>query len=360
MHGYIIKKKIYLCIMQRIMIHIERLLLIHDCVIIPKVGGFVLQKLPAVYRCEDHSFSPAQKEIVFNPTLQHNDGLLIESYMKLYGVDFNQAQHMLDEDTEILKVALQKKNKISLGVIGSFCSNEEGKVIFTPAASAPFSISSYGLDTFRFPTLKSLKDAKGKSLVSEETAPKRKDIFYIPVNTTLFRTAVASTAAVALFLLISTPVKNVNQAAYTASFIPTDVIYMHPDISVSSPIEATIVESVNVVNEEATESSVQLVEPALKATESTPKTESPVVKETPGANTKYYHIVVASLPSMNQANKYVGQMDKSRFTQAGIVERDGKVRIYAAKFTDKDQAEQYLTDLRKTDHYKDAWMFISR
>ena len=53
-------------------------------------------------------------------------------------------------------------------------------------------------------------------------------------------------------------------------------------------------------------------------------------------------------------------MDKNRYAQAGIVERDGKIRIYAAKFTDKTQAEKYLSDMRQSNSYKDAWMFISR
>ena len=97
--------------MQRLMSHIERLLLMHDCVIIPKVGGFVLQNYPASYNPVDHSFSPSGKEIVFNPTLCHNDGLLIESYMKLYNADFSLAQRMLEEDTEWLKEAYEIKKE---------------------------------------------------------------------------------------------------------------------------------------------------------------------------------------------------------------------------------------------------------
>ena len=41
--------------MLRIITHIERLLLTHDCVILPKFGGFVLQILPATYEEEEHS-----------------------------------------------------------------------------------------------------------------------------------------------------------------------------------------------------------------------------------------------------------------------------------------------------------------
>ena len=74
--------------MLRIITHIERLLLVHDCVIVPKFGGFVLQTVSAVCNGEEHLFSPQRKEIVFNITLQHNDGLLSESYMQMYGVNY--------------------------------------------------------------------------------------------------------------------------------------------------------------------------------------------------------------------------------------------------------------------------------
>ena len=65
--------------MLRIITHIERLLLTHDCVILPKFGGFVLQTLPATYQEEEHLFRPMRKEVMFNVTLQHTDGLLSES-----------------------------------------------------------------------------------------------------------------------------------------------------------------------------------------------------------------------------------------------------------------------------------------
>ena len=49
--------------MLRIITHIERLLLTHDCVILPKFGGFVLQTLPATYQEEEHLFRPMRKRL---------------------------------------------------------------------------------------------------------------------------------------------------------------------------------------------------------------------------------------------------------------------------------------------------------
>ncbi len=117
--------------MLRIITHIERLLLTHDCVILPKFGGFVLQILPATYE-EEHSFRPMRKEVMFNVTLQHTDGLLSESYMQTYGVDYRKAQLMLEEDIEALNVSLEQDKRITLGRIGTF-SIEEGQTILRRA-----------------------------------------------------------------------------------------------------------------------------------------------------------------------------------------------------------------------------------
>ena len=137
--------------MLRIITHIERLLLTHDCVILPKFGGFVLQTLPATYQEEEHLFRPMRKEVMFNVTLQHTDGLLSESYMQTYGVDYRKAQLMLEEDIEALNVSLEQDKRITLGRIGTFSIGEEGQTIFTPGDSGVFNADSvYHRFIFRF------------------------------------------------------------------------------------------------------------------------------------------------------------------------------------------------------------------
>ena len=224
--------------MLRIITHIERLLLVHDCVIVPGWGGFVLQTVSAVCNEKEHLFSPQRKEIVFNITLQHNDGLLSESYMQMYDVNYRKAQLMLEEDVADMKAALQEEKTLSLGVLGSFSLGQEGQVIFHPGESDAFSVGSYGLVSFNFPLLQPVLAEREE--VALLTRKRKKDILYIPVSRKFLRVAAASAAAVALFLLISTPVKDVNQAAYTASFVPTEmVVKSAPEIK---PVEEVVPE----------------------------------------------------------------------------------------------------------------------
>ena len=70
--------------------HIESLLLVHNCVIVPNLGGFVAQNCPARYVKEEQLFLPPYRNIAFNPSLQMNDGLLAQSYMQAHGTDYTQ------------------------------------------------------------------------------------------------------------------------------------------------------------------------------------------------------------------------------------------------------------------------------
>ena len=340
--------------MLRIITHIERLLLVHDCVIVPGFGGFVLQAVSAVYDEKEHLFNPQRKEIVFNVTLQHNDGLLSESYMQMYDVNYRKAQLMLEEDVADMKVVLQEDKKLSLGVLGSFSLGMEGQVIFHPGESDAFSVGSYGLVSFNFPQLQPVLAEREE--VALLTRKRKKDILYIPVNRKLLRVAAASAAAVALFLLVSTPVKDVNQAAYTASFFPTEmVVKSAPGIKPAEEIasEETIAPEINEVK---TERKVAAVAPSREVKRQKITPEPAIAKP----NLKMYHIVIASFPTEDQADKYIAGVDRQECKHVSKVVRDGKYRIYADKFDNREQAESYMATLRMNEKYKDAWLFISR
>ena len=343
--------------MLRIITHIERLLLTHDCVILPKFGGFVLQTLPATYQEEEHLFRPMRKEVMFNVTLQHTDGLLSESYMQTYGVDYRKAQLMLEEDIEALNVSLEQDKRITLGRIGTFSIGEEGQTIFTPGDSGVFNADSYGLPSFHFPVLRSLEEEREE--VALLAGKKKKDVFYIPVSRKLIRVVAASAAAVALFFVVSTPVKEVNLSAYTASFVPTEMINYRFEEPISQPEEIQISQVDEMVAE---------VTPKIEATKETeiakapsaPEVAVPAPKAELVATKKMYHIVIASFPTEEQANEYISGVDRTQCKNVSKVVRDGKYRIYADKFNNRADAESYMATLRKIEKYKDAWLFISR
>lgn len=347
--------------MLRIITHIERLLLTHDCVILPKFGGFVLQTVPAMCLEGEHLFRPMRKEIMFNVTLQHTDGLLCESYMQTYDVDYRKAQLMLEEDIEALNVSLEQEKRITLGRIGTFSIGEEGQTIFMPGDSGVFNADSYGLSSFHFPVLRSVEEEREE--VALLTGKKTKDVFYIPVSRKLIRVVAASAAAIALFFVVSTPVKEVNQSAYTASFVPTEMINYRFEGPVSQP-EGIQVSQVDEMAAETTSKIEAPKEIEIAKVPSVPEVRNevavPVLKVESTASKKMYYIVIASFPTEEQANEYISGVDRAQCKNVSKVVRDGKYRIYADKFDNRADAENYMATLRKIEKYKDTWLFISR
>lgn len=340
--------------MLRIVTHIERLLLVHDCVIVPQFGGFVLRTVPAVCTTEDHTFCPLRKEFVFNTTLQHSDGLLSESYMQKYDVNFRKAQLLLEEDIDELKSVLQQYKKISLGLLGSFTLGEEGQLIFHPGEAGIFSIQSYGLPVFHFPLLEPLQSEREEVTL---LTSKKRDILYIPVNRKLLRTIAASAATIALFLLVSTPVKDVNQAAYTASFVPSEMV-LHK-VTPGKIIEEIVLKEAS-AQEVQVEKVAETIVSETSVNDVDVKAKTAAVASTELKSPKMFHIVIASFPTEAQADEYLAGVNRNECSSVSKVERNGKYRIYADKFDNRKQAESYMATLRTNNKYKDAWLFISR
>ena len=86
--------------------HIELLLRDNDCVILPGFGGFIAHTVPAYYASEEHLYYPPTRNISFNASITMNDGLLAQSYMKSYQVDYARATYMIDVAIEELRDTL--------------------------------------------------------------------------------------------------------------------------------------------------------------------------------------------------------------------------------------------------------------
>lgn len=347
--------------MTRIVTHLERLLFMHDCVIIPGFGGFVLQTVPATCNVKEHEFLPSRKEIVFNPTLKHNDGLLAESYMQELQLDFKEAQALVDQDTEALKLVVNQRNRVTLGKIGYFSQGEEGELLFHPAEDALFSVDSYGLAPFHVLPLRTILEAREKDTPAVALPGHRKNRWLIPVNRKVAAVTGAVAAAIVLFFIISVPVEQVNTSLYRASLIPSDIVsssaFSAPEgvLPGTSPEEAA--EEIKNTPEEQPENPAAIPPDAPSAFE---KTVKPVTADPVVSNQKLYYIVIGSFVNEGQANEYISQTKLPSDFKTGIVSKGDKVRVYADKFTSREVAEAYLSTLRQERNFENAWLFISR
>jgi len=369
---------LYLCLVQRIFSHIERLLLTNDCVVIPEVGGFVLRPCPAVYQPEAHRFCPPHKEIVFNPALAHQDGLLPESYIKMYGMTFNQAQTALKKDIEALQKQIAKVGEIRLEKIGFLRKDDKGQLTFEPDLdSSLLGLKPYGLFPFHLPPVPQYEHKETPVIAMKQADTQPDNVVYVPVKRTFIRAVGVAVAAACLILFVSMPLKEVDPNSYSASVIsgekPANEVFATtsepeieidktettPPIAVETP-SAVIADNSPVVKTE---------KPAIqKDTYSTAQPEIPQKAntkvsssvQTEAQNQKIFYAIIGSFVTEKQANQYIQSIQIPELTNMGTVINDGRVRVYAEKFFDRKEAEKYINLLRANVKLKDTWLYVGR
>ena len=342
--------------MLRIIEHIEQMLSVHDCVIIPGFGGFVLQVTPTWYNAEAHRFEPLHKELVFNETLQHNDGLLIESYRQSEATDYRSAYQLVQADVAELKALLERDGQVEMAPIGVFRRGEEGQLIFEASRDTDWlNASMFGLPAF---TIEPLAEELPIPMNVEQMEKRRPDVYYIPVNRRLVRWVAAAVVAIVVFLSASTSVEEVNRSAYTASFVPTEMLNANMQKDEPSPAEPEPTST----KVEATPRAETKPAPIEKPKSETKVAKAPApkreaAKTVEAAPQKRYYIVIASLASSEQAAQYMKGVGQKDCPNMAVLQTKGKYRVYADRFTDKAAAEKYQNTLRKNPKYKDAWLF---
>ena len=137
--------------------HIEILLLKHDCVIVPGLGGFIAHHVEARYDHESGCFLPPLRTLGFNPQLNSlNDSILAQFYVEHMEISYPEAVRLIEEEVEELKNILKQEGRIELYSIGELYVNDEGHIAFTPCDAGILSPELYALNSFKFLTSKNI------------------------------------------------------------------------------------------------------------------------------------------------------------------------------------------------------------
>lgn len=390
--------------------HIEMLLLENDCVVVPDFGGFIAHYQPARYVEEEGIFLPPLRTVGFNPQLTMNDGMLTQSYMQAYHTDFPDAARKISTKVEEINEKLYNEGKITLPGVGDLYYNIRGEYEFHPQEGGILSPSLYGLDSLKMPLLTEMEweEELVPAVVVEE-----KPVYSLPVqpkkeirlNPHWLSNAVAVAVAAVLFFFLSVPVENtyVEQGNYAS--LGTDCLFdairsqsvatnLMDIPAPEAPQQKTIkpvavkVEKVLPAKEVAPAKPVAVAvteKPAPKADKVQPKAsevavKTPVsiasapkavvpkaetVKEAPKkalkpASKNKYRIIVSSLPTASDAQQMVKKYHQQGYTDASVVEGNGRFRIALYSYLDKTSAYQKLESLKKEPAFKSAWMLSSK
>ena len=375
--------------------HIEVLLLENDCVIVPGLGGFIAHHQPAHYEEEEGVFLPPTRTVGFNPQLTMNDGLLTQAYMQTYHTDFPDASRKIAQKVNELKEILYNEGLVEMPGIGSLHYTIYNTYEFHPQVSGVLSPTLYGLDAYSISPLTIAP-------LSEVPVEQKKEKKEFHLNPQWLSNAVAVVIAAVLFFALSFPVENtyVDKGVYAS--LGTDCLFdairshsMATSLAMeeveelqkqkTSPVVPVVVKVEKVAPIAKAEVQVQNVETPVKENvkKEAPKVaEAPKVKEVPApvkvkaepkkviepkkeapkavVKKKNYHIIVASLTTMSDANRMLKQYKQQGYSDAVVKENNGRFRISLCSYADKSVAYRKLNELKKADAFKGAWMLTSK
>ena len=377
--------------------HIEVLLLENDCVIVPGLGGFIAHNKAAEFKDSANIFCPPLRTIGFNPQLTINDGLLAQSYMQSYDTDFPDASRKIESVVSQIKDSLYKNGQAELDNIGTLYYTMAGTYGFEPYGNAFFSPSLYGLGSFSISPLSELASVKETAAVqhivietmpSSVESPKEKNKQQHIIKR-MAEHAIGIAAAIILFFVLSVPVENtyLDNSSYASLGAETmlDAI-RSKSLATSSPDKADNAEDMqqtatagrrNNVNtllpdavktvkvEKAVKAEPAVVKKEMTAEavkeqpKATVKKEAKAAKEVQKSNTagdKGLFVIVASLQTMQDAEKELAKFKKQGYNDAKILTSDNRFRIALYSYTDKSQAYNKINELRKEEQFKTAWL----
>jgi hypothetical protein len=294
--------------------YISSLLEIHDCVIIPDFGGFLLNISPAAFGGNGHELHPASKIVSFNRNLNINDGLLANFIASTENVSYTEALSFLKDEVSDLKSILNLGLPVKCPYIGTLVQNEENRLVFSPDTRKNYLTSSFGLP--------------GLVLIPAEKQLSRiRKINEYQVNPEKIRRSrpVAATLAVAASLIFAMIIFLKNNAVEPGKI----AMALYRDHTVQP-----VAESVNkIIND--SENATKTIQPA-----------------NPNLN---YYIVGGSFKKEANARAFVQKLKKKGFQARVLNTENGFFRVTYYQESDSIIADKALHDIKNSEN-QSAWL----
>jgi len=300
----------------RITQHIGKLLLDHDCVIVPGLGGFVGNYQPAKMHPTSYIFNSPAKSVAFNVNLKHNDGLLINAIVREEVINTNQAEQHLREFVDQIQDALHEHKPVKLPGIGRLTVDVENNIVFIPDNSENYLLNSYGLYSFNAPPVLREKETAirhvEKVIVRQEKRKKSFSDVFLPI------------AAVLLLLLITVQiyVQSTMQGFNYAEIFGINKLQQEEVIlDRYKPVE--IRTNNTIFNYRAADTAAAVIAPLENTALVTPDTNKEETSTLLKKSEKVKYLLIAgALNEIGAAQKIVDDLKKKNY-EGYVIERNG-------------------------------------
>ncbi len=293
--------------MTSIIQHIEYQMTLHDCVVVPGWGALVAQHAPASYDADARVFRCPHRAIAFNASVNHNDGLLVNSIMRRDGLTYDNAMRTIDDQVSTYRRQIAQGREVAFGRLGVFKAAKGGAMEFVPFGGAGRD-EYFGLADLHVATL----EQKSQPLPAASTQERARDEFMRYVKRT-WRVAASVVVLVALTIMLTTPrVVNTNDTVQASLNVPA----IHTPATPAAPAAQPVTQ--------------------------------------PAVEQGRYYLVVCTMGSQNQAQKFINRHNADFQGNLRVYHRGRHYFVYVARGNNKDALHEQIHSLPPK--YHDAWI----
>jgi cell division septation protein DedD len=312
--------------------HISDLLCLHDCVIIPGIGGFVANYKQATLVNERNLLLPPSKAIGFNQSLSHNDGLLANHISRREGRSYAESIEQINSFVLQVKARIKNGEPVEFTGIGTFRKDASGIMFFTPNEHNNLFPNTFGLEKIHFEPLHHISNIQKHEEPVRRLLRSRSPRYW------------ASVAAVIAGLFLFTPDLKVPD---------------HQQIDTGNII-STISETSNPKQE-----SSPVIAPKQGATESDATTATNLEQQTANSSEhneseSSFHLIAASFIKESPAKEILTKLHNDGFTEATILSSsNGRYRVSLFSFSEREKAVKKLYALRTKQQFQNVWLLTN-
>ncbi|CAN5140267.1 SPOR domain-containing protein [soil metagenome] len=371
--------------------YIKDLLLEHDCVVIPGLGGFIGSPIGAEQQTVTKTINPPGKRITFNGQLQRNDGLLIHHVSIVEGIGYEMAEDEVLFFVKDSKKRLEQSGLIMFPEVGKLMADNEGIISFYPTPGRNLLQESFGLKPVHYRqtfNAAELGEEKQEYIPLQAARPGKGKLRRL-VGT--YGVSIAAMLVLGIFIGQEIYIKPLSldqfgffnppailsPAAATPKTLPSDIAgepVMPGTMLVTGTLEANEAD-ILIVQETEEPATATTTEPtATKTPEvaaaketapvkeaapvATPKSlKAPHVTQTTTADIEAgYYMVLGAYSSKANAEKFISE--QKNLSGLIIIPSNGLLRVAKPVGKDADAAYRLLEKQRQQDHPA-AWLILN-
>lgn len=339
--------------MDRLALHIEYLLLRHECVVVPDFGAFLAVRQSSTTDEEKGIVSPMTREVRFNGALRHDDGMLASSYARRERVSYAEGRDMLRRAVDQLRSTLEAEGESAVGRLGIIMADNEGNLSFRPletpeetTARMGFIPVSYkphkveqmqpGISAAGFAAVANKAEATQTEKDSEASEKQRQfdtvRNYYLAVNKRFAHVAAMIAVITVLAISVILPF-NRNMNEDQASIMPV----------------RAIAESVQ---------SAKSARPAAPTASQQAEVQAPATPQADEPASDDWHLIVATFHTAAEADKYIATHNDRGYSLYTVASK----RLHRVSARSGASKESLLKELNSTafhDKFPEAWIYHS-